>query len=175
MDTFKEQLYARRKTFPMVAAQVGIVALATALSAAVLWFVPIYVQFIGLMLAAVIVFGIVYGAYKLYRSFDIEYEYTFYADGALDIDQITARMDRKRILSLDCKNFEEFGDYTGNEDKIRTVDRVFNFSSNTGAPQKYAVVSNVSGYKRIMIVIEPEEEILTTMESIWKRISFTRR
>ena len=49
--------------------------------------------------------GIIYAAYMLITTRNIEYEYAV-TNGDLDIDKIIAQRKRKRIFSANCKSFE---------------------------------------------------------------------
>ena len=55
--------------------------------------------------------GVIFGAYKLSKMLNIEYEYiVIYRD--LDIDKITAQSSRKRLVSIKLNEVLEFGEFT---------------------------------------------------------------
>ena len=55
--------------------------------------------------------GVMYGAYKLSSLLSIEYEYIV-VNRDMDIDKITDRSSRKRIVSIKLNEVEEFGVYS---------------------------------------------------------------
>lgn len=65
--------------------------------------------FVGLMFIGCI--GIFFGAYKLSKMFNIEYEYIV-INRDLDIDKIIAESNRKRIVSVKLNEVSDFGEFT---------------------------------------------------------------
>ena len=61
--------------------------------------------------AYLIAIGIVYGAFKLSKQFNVEYEYIV-VNRDLDIDKITAQSSRKRIVSIKLNEVLDFGEFT---------------------------------------------------------------
>ena len=73
---------------------------ALALLAAALLFVP-YIR----MLVVFVLVGIIYGAWWLITTQNIEYEYCV-TNGDIDVDQITARRKRKRLVSVSGRKIQ---------------------------------------------------------------------
>ena len=105
MDTFFEQIISIRKSGKAIAGVIGIWLLAFILSAALLLF-PILGS-----LNLLLIFGILFGAFKLSTLFNVEYEYII-TNGTLDIDKITNRSARKRILTLSFLRFQDLKNST---------------------------------------------------------------
>lgn len=65
--------------------------------------------FVALMFLVCI--GVIFGAYKLSKLFNIEYEYIV-INRDLDIDKIVAESSRKRIVSVKLNEVSDFGEFT---------------------------------------------------------------
>ena len=105
MDTFFEQIIAVKKNGKALAAIIGIW-----LAAFIVCFLLImFMGFLGtfsLLLAA----GVLFGAYKLCTRFNLEYEYIV-TNGTMDIDKITNKSSRKRVLSLELQTVSRIERY----------------------------------------------------------------
>ena len=55
--------------------------------------------------------GIIFGAFKLSKMFNIEYEYIV-VNRDLDVDKIVAQSSRKRLVSIKLNEVLEFGEFT---------------------------------------------------------------
>ncbi len=55
--------------------------------------------------------GVIFGAYKLSKMLNIEYEYIV-INRDLDIDKITAQSSRKRLVSIKLNEVSDFGEFT---------------------------------------------------------------
>ena len=65
--------------------------------------------FLGFMILFSV--GVIFGAYKLSKMLNIEYEYIV-INRDLDIDKITAQSSRKRLVSIKLNEVLEFGEFT---------------------------------------------------------------
>lgn len=72
---------------------------------------PLLFIYMYAMLKTVLIVGIVYGASKIVGTFNIEFEYTI-TDNEMDIDKITNKKTRKRLVSINLRRAEEFGKYS---------------------------------------------------------------
>lgn len=106
MDTFKEQIIKIRSTPKTLAMKVLIWALAALILSFVVRYVSLFIP-----IAAI---GLFWGALYLSRKLDIEYEYIL-TNGDLDIDKITGKSDRRRVLALKCADIEKIGKYKGEQ------------------------------------------------------------
>ncbi|HHU90157.1 MAG TPA: hypothetical protein GXZ22_03750 [Clostridiaceae bacterium] len=97
MDVFIEKLVKRRKTMADVLLILLIVAGAVILSYLIMRYIP---QF-----AMILIIGLFYLVYVLITKLNIEYEYAV-TNGELDIDMITNQKQRKRLLSVNCRDFD---------------------------------------------------------------------
>ena len=103
MEEFMEYLVKKQQTSKDTMLKCLIVAAAFILAIAVyIIFINIpLIAFLGLFAAA----AIIYGAWKLIKSFNIEYEYILTSHD-LDVDRIIAKSRRKRLVSIDLRNIE---------------------------------------------------------------------
>jgi hypothetical protein len=168
MDVLIEQLYKRKKTSLDIAVQ-ALIFLSTIILAMGFYFIASLLPF-GSFVGMLGIIGLVYLGYKLFMKYDLEYEY-IYLNGEIDIDKIIAKSDRKRIITVKCTDFEKFGIYDANDSQIKNiqVDKSFNFSSNTGAKQYYAVLKHRE-FKKTLIIFEPEERIIADMKNYMRNL-----
>ncbi len=101
MDTFMEKIVRKKKNIKdhLITAAIIIVALVLSL---VVMNVPILAS--GGM-SLFFIAGIIYLAYLLLTTRNVEYEYAV-TNGDLDIDKIIAQRKRVRVFSASCKTFE---------------------------------------------------------------------
>mgnify|MGYP006359598187 FL=1 len=117
MDNISEQLVKIRKTTKDTIFTVGIWALAFLL---VYCLVSVGLNLPNLFAFAILfALGVIYGAFKLTKLLDIEYEYIV-VNRDMDIDKITAKSSRKRIVSVKLTEVQEFGLLT--ESKIKAFE-----------------------------------------------------
>ena len=65
-------------------------------------------------LSFLIAIGVIFGAYKLSKLLNVEYEYIV-VNRDLDIDKITAQSSRKRIVSIKLNEVLDFGEFTSSK------------------------------------------------------------
>ena len=98
------------------------------------------------------------------RNTYIEYEYSI-TNGSFDIDRIRGKRKRERMVTVECEDFEEFGEY----DKAaaeRLKNRQFGgevFASNRGDEGLYYAVSRHKKLGSVLIVIEPDNRVKTAL------------
>ena len=107
MDIFIEQLYEMQPTVSALLKKAGLIAVGSILIF-ILLFVALFIfpgfASIFFLLAA----GVGYFAYILCGKLNVEYEYIL-TGGIVDIDRITNRKSRKRILSFNCADINGIG------------------------------------------------------------------
>ncbi|HIZ54931.1 MAG TPA: hypothetical protein H9671_01830 [Firmicutes bacterium] len=157
MDTFVEQLVKKQSTSADMLKRAGIVGLGALLFVLIIRFSRYLGVFsmIGYLLSA----GVLYGAYYLWTSLNIEYEYILTND-EIDIDKIVAQRKRNRLLTVNIRDFEQFGLYNAAEhaqDEERT--KVFACSSPT-APNAYYATFTHRKYGKTLLVFNPDIRIV---------------
>jgi hypothetical protein len=103
MEVFIECMVKRQKTTKDALFQSLIVFGAVVLSI-VVFIIGTFNQIVAFT-GIFIVVGLVYGAWYLMRSFNLEFEYIL-TNGELDVDKIVAQSKRKRLVTFDFKNIE---------------------------------------------------------------------
>lgn len=106
MDSFIEYMIQQKKTAKDIIKQVLVYTIAVFISlilmVAAFIFIPQFISFAPMVIALVF-----FGAYKITSAYNVEYEYIL-TNGELDIDKITNRKKRKRLLTVHCKTFTCF-------------------------------------------------------------------
>ena len=97
--------------------------------------------------------GVVYGAYILITHFNVEYEYIL-TNGDIDIDKITAKRKRKRVLSFSTKEFEIVAPYKQGENYTNVLD----LGTRNYENAHYAVFSK-DGQKNTLVFNPPQKMI----------------
>lgn len=101
-----------------------------------------------------------YGVYRLSGILHVEYEYIMTGD-EIDIDRITDRRVRKRVLSVSAKNIEMLRPY----EEAYLLDLQGDFkrvdvSSGQKEAQRYFLIAPGKEGKKLFLVFEPGEKIL---------------
>ena len=153
MDTFFEQLVTIKKNAKTYLAYIGI-ALATIL--------VMTVSLIALgNLAIVVIFFVLFGAYKLYSMLSIEYEYII-TNSTMDIDKIIAKSSRKRILSFELSEVERIEKYRAELPQDILKDCFF--ACNTGDENAYVLIIHPDGKAKQSLVIAPDDRMKEAMK-----------
>lgn len=108
-----------------------------------------------------VVAGIYFGTYKLSSSLDVEYEYIL-TNGELDVDKITHRKKRKRIITIHTKSFIEFGivgDKNEKQHKKEDFTNIINASANSDSFTDYYAVFFKNGQK-MKLIFNPTEKMI---------------
>lgn len=159
MDSFKEQLVTRKPDNTVFIKRAGIFVAALFIS--VLLFV--FLNVISLILVALIFWG----AYFLIKSFDVEYEYIC-TNGDLDIDKITAKSRRKRLISVDIKNVTDFG--TVKNKSFNKEYSIIDATSGEGENESDCYLAcRDSKYGMCYILISPDEAMLDVIKTYLPR------
>ncbi|SRR5690606_7561222 len=105
--------------------------------------------------------GLTYGFYVLRNNQRVEYDYTF-TNGIFDVAKIINNSKRKRLLSMNVKDFEVVApiEDPGFERMLnnKDIEKRYNVFLNKGKGLYYGIFDN-EGVKS-MIVFEPGEEML---------------
>ncbi len=166
MDLYTEQLYRKRKTFLEFVLQTLILLACILASAAIIYFCSITSGQFGLPLGVMISIILIYFSFKYqwFQQFDREYEYLYY-NGDVDIDQITAKSTRKRLISLRAADVTRFGVY---RESIRTgipFDKVFDVTSGYETENTICfLTARHREYGNVLLIFEPKDEILNDMK-----------
>lgn len=111
----------------------------------------------GILIVAIA--GIFYGAFRLVQLFDIEYE-MIAVNKDLDIDKITAKRSRKRMITVHLDKIDEYGEYnetSAEKLKVKNFDFKLN-CANEGDKAAYIIYRHPK--KGLALVVIPLSEKL---------------
>jgi len=158
MDTYVEFIVKKKKDIKDYLVWIGACVLAFVCSFVVLS-IPALAPYVIILFWLVV--GIIYLAYRIIVSRNIEFEYTV-TNGELDVDKIINRKRRKRIITVDTKSFETFEPVN---DKllahIKTITPLLTIHAegDITSPDTYIAVFHKNGVKNCLF-IQPNERIL---------------
>lgn len=165
MDIFIEHLVKREKTIKDTIMNVGVVFAGIVVAIILLRF-PF-----GPVLAA----ATFYGVYLFTTSRNIEYEYSI-TNGELDIDKITAQRKRKRLLSINCKEFDILAPVNDENHKREyeniNIQKTINAASTLSSNSVYFAVFVFNGV-RTRLIFEPNDKMLGAIKKIIPRKVFS--
>ena len=139
MDTFGEQLVKKATTGADWAKRIGLTVLGLIVATALMWLS----FFTGFMVLTLISVGALFGLVWLLTGMSYEYEYILTNDD-LDIDKITGKRKRKRLITLKMNTVEEFGVYDGTN------------GTNVNA---YYLIAKHKTHGRTMLIFSPDKRM----------------
>lgn len=150
-DVFFEQLVKKEMTTATKIKKIGII-----IGALVLIVVAGMIPYVSLLVMA----GVIWLAYYLFIRLNIEYEYIF-TNGTLDIDCIYNKAKRKRLLSVEVKDFQSMVKITAERlgQKERQAEKRLDYTSGNGEGPFYQCLY-VDGGQRTTLLIEPNDKLL---------------
>lgn len=150
MDYYNEQLVKKENeaidTVKKVLIVIGTLALtALCVFAAVLFgFTPLII----------VAFGVLYLSWYLMTSTYVEYEYIV-TNNDMDIDKITGRRKRKRLITVRLNTVSEWGEYS--EDNSPKADATVMASDASGIGAWYLLAKH-DKYGKVMVIFTPTKE-----------------
>jgi len=162
VDIFIEKLVKKQKTSKDMLKAIGLILA----SLVIVFFIVPLIPFVKGFLIFFIV-AIPFFAYYVIKSQNVEYEYA-YTNGELDVDRIVAESRRKRLLSVDCKDFEIVAKVSSDKysDEYRKIPNKVEAVSSMTSPDVYFAVFENAG-KRTILYFEPNDKMI---EAMWKYI-----
>jgi len=159
LDTFGEQLVKKTTTGADWAKRIGIAVLGLVLATVLMWLS----FFTGFMILTMLAVGALFGLVWLLTGMSYEYEYILTNDD-LDIDKITGKRKRKRLITLKMNTVEEFGIYDGSNGTNADATVIASDGTNINA---YYLIAKHKTHGRTMLIFSPDarmvEMILTTL------------
>ncbi len=175
MDIFCEQIVKKKKSTAEVLT-VALIWVAGWILAMLLIWVGLALQtFFPLCVLAAV--GVAYGAFKLSSRFNLEYEYSV-TNGTLDVDKIINRSDRKRMVSAEIATFDRFEIFRPDSNELdpKRYDKVIvAIADPAGQDAVYAAVLRHPVQGRMLILFQPGEKVLTTVQKSLPRTMQARR
>lgn len=153
MDTFVEQIVAKKKDGREIALILGVVFAASMIFLATLLFLGAI-----LPLAFLVWCGVGYGAWWLITQQNIEFEYCI-TNGDIDIDKIIARRKRKRIVSVGGHKIEQAGKYDPARFQGRHFDRFVMAAPSLTSEGLYYFTYHSKKSGSTLVVFQPDERV----------------
>ncbi len=156
MEGFTECLVQRSPTTQdrlkryllMAASAVVVVILAMAT-----FYFPFFAAF-----SVVILAGVIYACYLLLSRLYVEYEYII-TGGEIDVDKITGRSKRKRLLTADIRTFESFQPYA-DSDKSAGGATVVEVCTSLDDPDNYCATFRHERLGDVYLIFTPNQACL---------------
>ncbi len=107
-----------------------------------------------------LIFGAFFGAFYLIKTSSKEFEY-IYTDGEIDVDMISGRTRRKRIVTIKSEQIVTLEKYTNDSKKrLSTPDVKKTLDLSDGNPHNsYILIANINS-TRTMIILSPSERLM---------------
>lgn len=161
MDVYVEQLIVKSPDGKDMAKKVLIVAVALVI--VILCFL-FFMPFVPI-LAALVGFGVMYGAYYLLTGIYCEYEYIV-TNGDIDIDKIVGKRKRTRLVSASVKNFTSFGRL---ENAPQTSGSITTVKASDGTGHDFYADFTHSKLGETRIIFSPSEKTLEAIKPFLPR------
>lgn len=163
-DVFIEQIVVKKPDTQDQLKKVGIILACVLLCAAapMLYLIP------GLgMLSLPAVIGLIYGAWYLISGLRTEYEY-IYTNGELDVDRISAKRRRRRLLTLRMRSIDTFGklDEAARQAKY---EQVFMACADPNGEDAYIATFRDQNGKPCCLYFTPNEQLVEIISEQLKR------
>ena len=160
MDSFMEYMITEKQTAKTIFKKIGIYFGALLLTL-VSFFVMLMFPSMLIGFAPMVIVLIFYIAYRINTSFDVEYEYIL-TNGELDVDKITNKKRRKRLVTIHCKSFTAFakvGDKEFLSEENGEFSKVIDASAKSSSLIDYYAVFYKNGQK-IKLIFNPTQKMI---------------
>lgn len=151
MDTFFEQIISIKKSGKAIACLIGLWVLAALLCFGLTLFISYIGSFIILLIA-----GIIYGGIKLSGLINLEYEYIV-TNGTMDVDRITNKSSRKRILTFELSGVTRLEKY--HESILNNINKKDVVFACNPTDESYLIVAEKEGSKPSYLVFAPNDKM----------------
>ena len=164
-DVFIEQLVKRQKDSKQRMLRSLIVA-----GMALLALLPVVLFFFQLLqffsIGLVVMCGGCWLLITLHKRTYLEHEYIF-TNGDLDVDKIMGKMARKRVLTVNVRNFEILAPYTkdyASEYNSQSIQVRLDFSSGLEQNRRCFAIFSGKDSQRTLMIFEPNEKVVDAMK-----------
>lgn len=169
MDHYNEQMI-QKQTEPRDIMLRVLIAIGTALVIAVCIFAALMFGFLPL---TVIAAGAVYLAYLLFSGTFVEYEYIV-TNNDLDVDKISGKRKRKRLITVKLNTVKQWGEYNGGEGADVSATVMATDATGYGA---WYLIADHDKFGKVMVIFTPTEETVTNINfgvphSVKKKLDF---
>lgn len=160
MDAFVEQIVKKKKGGKEIGIIVGSLILLAVLLFLVYFFLIPYIRQFFIILAA----AAIYGEWWLITEQNVEYEYSV-TNGDIDVDQITARRKRKRIVSVPGAKIESLEPYRAEAYAGRQFDRRVMAATSETAEGVWCFTYRSKKNGHTLVLFQPEQRVLETLRT----------
>ena len=158
MDFFNEWIVKRKKT-PQDYMSIAITVM---LSLMIIYGILLQFMVGKLMyLIPVELAVVIYVAYKIVASMNVEYEY-FVTNGDLDIDRIVSKKRRKKLISIKLRDVEYFAPFEDEHIRVAedlSIKKIIDASSSIDAPRLYFIIY-YNNSEKTCLLFEPTDEMI---------------
>ena len=155
MDRFSEQLLPKQSTGKDTLIRVLYIAAASLLTSAAIAAIP----FIGPIVPIALIAGIIWGLVWLMQGTVTEYEYIVTNDD-LDIDKITGKRKRKRMVTVSLSKVKSIGEYVSGSEIDADVTVMAHDETGEGM---YCLICEIKEYGNVAVVFNPDRRTLYNM------------
>ena len=119
-------------------------------------------------LSAIVLIGVCVGAYYLFTSRNLEYEYSV-TNGEITVDKIINRRSRKRLISIEAHDVEKMGKYNPEEHRQKNyASKIFASVTEDGKDAWY-LAGNQPQKGHVLVVFSPDEKVLGAIKPFLQR------
>ena len=160
MDTYLEQLVKIKLDGKAKWLIVAILAVDILLTAGLILLALLIHPILVLVILGVVGFG----TFKLLSMLSVEFEYII-TNGDLDIDKITAKSTRKRILSVRAADVLRFGTYRESIKTTVPFDKIIDVTSGFETENTICFMTlRHKEHGNVLLIFEPKKEILDDLK-----------
>ncbi len=162
MDIFNEQIVKKTKS-PLELLLLMLIYLAgfTVGMLLILFGLTFAINFI---FTFIILAGVLfYFTIKVGTNLNLEFEYSV-TNNLFDVDKITAKSRRKRLVSLDIKAIDDIGVYTIEKYKDKNFDLKVNAVGNPGQDGIMYIVTRHPTKGKTLVIFQPNEKIVEALK-----------
>lgn len=158
-DVFLEKLISHKKGPLELILRFMIIISAFTAIVATIFVVLFYIPEL-LPLALMVSFGLIYLAYRLFSSINLEYEYSLTND-EFSVDSIIAKRKRKHVFSASCKDFDRVAPISDSEyiGHLESTKAIRDYSSGSREDTWYIVLNY--GGRKMIILFDYDERFIT--------------
>ena len=156
MDVFKEQLVEKKSNGIDYLKKFGFIFGGIAVAIVFMTISFLFNLYLFMIISAIILYFIVMNL----GNFSVEYEYIV-TNKDLDVDKITGKKSRKRLITADILTAEFFGEYS--ESNLGNVNATVLATDGTEFDQ-YLLVVNHKKLGKVAIVFSPNKDIIEAMK-----------
>ena len=107
--------------------------------------------------------GALYFGWYLMNNLNVEFE-VIVTNGGMDVDKIIARRDRKRLISVNCANFEELAKYDPAAAREQGCTTVIKACDSEKSDNVYYGIFRHPSKGKTMVVFNANEKVLAAMK-----------